>query len=75
MTPTGGGGPCEIEEDHPLISLRGLPRSLPSVFRRLPESLHVLACPSKSQAGGRDPVARNSARFREIIGDIVRISL
>jgi len=26
-----------------------------SVFRRLPESLHVLACPSKSQAGGRDP--------------------
>jgi len=22
---------------------------------RLPESLHVLACPSKSQAGGRDP--------------------
>jgi len=28
-----------------------------SVFRRLPESesLHVVACPSKSQAGGRDP--------------------
>jgi len=27
------------------------------VFRRLPESLHALACPSKSQVGGRDPAS------------------
>jgi len=32
-----------------------LPAKTISVFRRLHEYLHALACPSKSQAGGRDP--------------------
>jgi len=51
-------GPGEIEGDHPLISLRGLSRPLPSVFRRLPESASLYFL-------GRDP--KNTPRLpREI---------